>query len=469
MRLTIIGGGPGGYETALKAAERGLEVTLVSAGPLGGTCLNEGCIPTKALRRSADVADIVAAAADYGVIMGSGFETRLDLARVMTRKEEIVGQLRDGIEFLLKKAKVNVLYGKASFVDSRTVRVKLNVGTAAVAVPPVHQSTEKDLPEEAEREVLVTSDAIFVATGSVSASLPIPGAELAVDSTAMLSLREIPRRICVIGAGVIGLEFASIYKSFGSEVTVLEYCKEILPRFDTDLSKRLKQSLGKKGIDIETSAAVQGIVKQMDGSRKVTCLKKEQLLEVEADVVLMAVGRRPALASMNFADIGIETGRGVTVDQHFQTNIPGIYAFGDIIGGYMLAHVATFQGLHALNHLTGVSDGIDFSIVPAAVFTSPEAATVGLSEDECKEKGIPAECLKSNFRANGKALTMGETDGFCKVVLSQEDGCILGCHLFGPHASDLIHEMAALIARHATLADLRDLIHAHPTLSEIYG
>ena len=317
--------------------------------------------------------------------------------------------------------------------------------------------------------MLVTSDAIFVATGSVSASLPIPGAELAVDSTAMLSLREIPRRLCVIGAGVIGLEFASIYKSFGSDVTVLEYCKEILPRFDTDLSKRLKQSLGKKGIDIETAAAVQGIVRQTDGSLKVTYLKKEQVQEVEADVVLMAVGRRPALASMNFDDIGIETGRGVTVDQHFQTNIPGIYAFGDIIGGYMLAHVATFQGLHALNHLTGVSDGIDFSIVPAAVFTSPEAATVGLSEDECKEKGIPMECLKSNFRANGKALTMGETDGFCKVVLSQEDGRILGCHLFGPHASDLIHEMAALIARRATLKDLRDLIHAHPTLSEIYG
>ena len=444
MRLTIIGGGPGGYETAVKAAERGLEVTLISAGPLGGTCLNEGCIPTKALRRSADVADLVAEAAGFGVNAPSA--AAVDLARVMLRKEEIVGQLRSGIEFLLKKAKVTVLYGKASFADSRTVRVTLNDGS----------------------ETLVTSDAVFVATGSVSASLPITGADLAVDSTAMLSLHDIPRRLCVIGAGVIGLEFASIYRSFGSEVTVLEYCREILPRFDTDLSKRLKQSLSKKGINIETAAAVQGIEKQPDGSRKVTYLKKEQAQEVEADVVLMAVGRRPALNSLNFADIGIETGRGVTVDADFRTNIPGIYAFGDIIGGYMLAHVATFQGLHALNHLTGVSDGIDFNVVPAAVFTSPEAATVGLSEDECKEKGIPVECLKSNFRANGKALTMGETDGFCKVVAAQ-DGSILGCHLFGPHASDLIHEMAALIARHATLADLRDLIHAHPTLSEIYG
>ena len=287
-----------------------------------------------------------------------------------------------------------------------------------------------------------------------------------MDSTAILSLQEIPRRLCVIGAGVIGLEFASIYSSFGSDVTVLEYCKEILPRFDTDLSKRLKQSLSKKGISIETSAAVQAIAKSPDGTLKVTYNKKDQPQEVEADKVLMAVGRRPALDSLNFADIGIETGRGVIVDDNFQTNIPGIYAFGDIIGGYMLAHVATAQGLHALNHLTGQKDGIDFSIVPAAVFTSPEAATVGLSEDDCKEKGIPIKCLKSNFCANGKALTMGETDGFIKVVISEEDDKILGCHLFGPHASDLIHEMTALIARHTTLAEFRDIIHAHPTLSE---
>ncbi|MBR5699497.1 MAG: dihydrolipoyl dehydrogenase [Bacteroidales bacterium] len=441
MKLTIIGSGPGGYETALKAAERGLEVTLISAGPLGGTCLNEGCIPTKALRRSAEVADLVADAAGYGI---QATALGLDLAQIMARKEEIVTQLRGGIEFLLNKAKVSVLYGRASFVDSRTVRVSLNDGG----------------------ETTVSSDAIFVATGSVSASLPIPGAELAVDSTAILSLQEIPRRLCVIGAGVIGLEFASIYRSFGSDVIVLEYCKEILPRFDTDLSKRLKQSLSKKGISIETSAAVQAIAKSPDGSLKVTYNKKDQPQEVEADKVLMAVGRRPALDSLNFADIGIETGRGVIVDENFQTNIPGIYAFGDIIGGYMLAHVATAQGLHALNHLTGQKDGIDFGIVPAAVFTSPEAATVGLSEDDCKERGIPVKCLKSNFRANGKALTMGETDGFIKVVVSEEDDKILGCHLFGPHASDLIHEMTALIARHTPLAEFRDIIHAHPTLSE---
>ena len=443
MRLIIIGGGPGGYETAVKAAERGLEVTLVSAGPLGGTCLNEGCIPTKALRRSADVADLVAESASFGI---DATPAGVDFEAVMARKEQVVSELRNGIEFLLKKAKVTVLQGRASFIDAKTVRVELADGGV----------TE------------VEADAIIIATGSVSASLPIPGADLCIDSAQLLSLPERPARLCVIGAGVIGLEFASIFRSFGSEVTVLEYCKEILPRFDTDLSKRLKLSLSRKGISIETSAGVQRVDALPDGALKVTYLKKEQELDVVADTVLMAVGRRPAVGSLNFADIGIEAGpRGVVVDKDFQTSVPGIYAVGDVIGGYMLAHVATFQGLHALNHLTGVTDTIDFEVVPAAVFTSPEAATVGLSEDACKEKGIAVKCLKSNFRANGKALTMGETDGFCKMVVSAEDERILGCHLFGPHAADLIHEAAALIARRTTLAQFRDLIHAHPTLSEV--
>ena len=442
MKLVIIGGGPGGYETALKAAERGLEVTLVSAGPLGGTCLNEGCIPTKALRRSADVVDLIPALDWYGI---DAVEYGLHFGQIINRKNEIVQQLRNGIDFLLNKAKVTVLYGRASFMDSRTVRVALNDGG----------------------ETDVTADAIFIATGSVSASLPIPGAEFAVDSSAMLSLDAVPQRLCVIGGGVIGLEFASIFRSLRASVTVLEYCKEILPRFDTDLSKRLKHSLSVKGISFDTSAEVKEIKPEPDGSFKVLYVKNGHILEVVADNILMAVGRRPALDSLNFADIGIETGRGVIVDDNFQTSVPGIYAFGDIIGGYMLAHVATAQGLHALNHLTGQKDNIDFGVVPAAVFTSPEAATVGLSEEECKEKGIAFKCLKSNFRANGKALTMGELDGFCKLVVSLEDGRLLGCHLFGPHAADLIHEMTALIARHTTLDEFRDIIHAHPTLSEV--
>ena len=228
-----------------------------------------------------------------------------------------------------------------------------------------------------------------------------------------------PRRLCVIGGGVIGLEFASIFRSFGSAVTVVEYCKDILPRFDTDLAKRLKQSLGKRGIEINTQSQVLSIAEN-EGEYEVSFSRKGKEEKIVADTVLMAVGRRAALDSLNFSDIGIDTSRkGVEVNEFMQTSIPHIYAIGDINGQMMLAHAATFQGIVALDHIMGIRNAIDLSVMPAAVFTSPEAASVGLTEDECKEKGIPVKCLKSFFRANGKAVTMGETDGFCKIV-----GCV---------------------------------------------
>ena len=450
MRITIIGAGPGGYETALEAAKKGIEVTLVSSGPVGGTCLNEGCIPTKALLRSAEVFETVKEAASYGVSAG---EPSLDFAACMARKDAVVEQLRSGVEFLLKNKLITLLKGKASLLGGKSVRVALDEGG----------------------EVTVDSDYIIVATGSVSASLPIPGAELpgVITSKEMLSLEQFPKSVCVIGAGVIGLEMASMLNSFGCSVSVLEYCPDILPRFDTDLAKRLKQSLSKRGIRIETSAQVTSIEDTPEGLvTKYT--RKEAECSVTAEKVLMAVGRRPALASLNFGEAGIETTpRGVVVDRYMQTSVPGIYAIGDIAGGYMLAHVATFQGRRALNHILagcpaeGPVDDIRLDVVPAAVFTRPEAACVGLTEDECKASGRPVKVLKSFFRANGKAVAMGETDGFCKIVASEEDGRLLGCHLFGPHASDIIQEAASLITRGATVSNLLDTIHAHPTLTEV--
>ena len=450
MRITIIGAGPGGYETAVEAAKKGIEVTLVSSGPVGGTCLNEGCIPTKALLRSAEVFETVKEAASYGV---SAWESSLDFAACMARKDAVVEQLRSGVEFLLKNKLITLLKGKASLLGGKSVRVALDEGG----------------------EVTVDSDYIIVATGSVSASLPIPGADLpgVITSKEMLSLEELPKSVCVIGAGVIGLEMASMLNSFGCSVSVLEYCPDILPRFDTDLAKRLKQSLSKRGIKIETSAQVTSIEDTPEGLvTKYT--RKEAECSVTAEKVLMAVGRRPALASLNFSEAGIETTpRGVVVDRYMQTSVPGIYAIGDIAGGYMLAHVATFQGRRALSHILagcpseGPVDDIRLDVVPAAVFTRPEAACVGLTEDECKASGRPVKVLKSFFRANGKAVAMGETDGFCKIVASEEDGRLLGCHLFGPHASDIIQEAASLITRGATVSNLLDTIHAHPTLTEV--
>ena len=374
MRLLIIGGGPGGYETAVEAAKRGLEVTLISEGPLGGTCLNEGCIPTKTFCHYAELIE---------QNLKAGLDCKPSFAAAAERKQAVVEQLRSGIDMLLKN--VQVVQGRAEFKDSKTV---------------ICNGQE------------YSADKIIIATGSVSASLPIPGAESCLTSKEILDLTEVPESLCVIGGGVIGLEFASIFRSFGSEVTVLEFCPGILPRFDVDLAKRLKQSLSRRGINIE----VQAQVTRIDGNT-VTYIKKEKEI-------------------------------------------------GDVTGGIMLAHAATYQGLHALNGICGLDDSIRFDLIPAAVFTMPEVATVGMTEEQCKEQNLDVRCLKSFYRANGKAVSMDETDGYCKLIVS-ESGAMLGAHLMGAHASDLIHEIAAVMNINGTLEQLKYVIHAHPTLSEV--
>ena len=462
MRIIIIGAGPGGYETALLAAKRGVEVVLIESSHVGGTCLNEGCIPTKSFCKNAEVLDGLRQAGDFGV---TGLSYGFDFSAVTARKNAVVEQLRSGVEGLLSHKNITLVRGKAAFKDDHTV-----------------------LADGQE----YTADYIIIATGSVSASLPIPGADLPgiLTSREILDLQEVPKRLCVIGGGVIGLEFASVFRSFGSEVTVLEYFKDILPRFDSDLSKRLKQSLGKRGIEICTQAQVTGIEHMYDTSLRdssepcqslyrVTYTRKGKEEAVEADKVLMAVGRKANVESLNLADIGLEfTSRGITVDERtMQTNIPHIYAVGDINGKMMLAHAATYQGIVALDHIMGVENGIDLSVMPAAVFTSPEAASVGMTEEDCQAADVPVKCLKSFFRANGKAVTMAETDGFCKLIVAAEPkegftspyepGRILGCHLYGPHASDIVQEACALISRKATLEEFQSVIHTHPTLTEV--
>ena len=453
MKIIIIGAGPGGYETALLAAKRGVDVVLVESGHVGGTCLNEGCIPTKSFCRNAEVLDGLRKSESFGI---TGLDYQFDFGSVVRRKNSVVEQLRAGVEGLLAHKNITLVHGKASFKDSHTV----------VVIPN----------EDGEAPMEYVADYIIIATGSVTASLPIPGADLPgiLTSKEILDIENVPQRLCVIGGGVIGLEFASVFRSFGSEVTVLEYCKDILPRFDTDLAKRLKQSLGKRGIEIVTQAQVTDIIARNEVTwqsprYQVTYTRKGKEETVIADKVLMAVGRKANIDSLNLADADVVfTPKGVVVDENtMQTNIPHIYAIGDINGKMMLAHAATFQGIVALDHIMGVENHIDLNVMPAAVFTSPEAASVGMTEDECKEKGIPVKCLKSFFRANGKAVTMGETDGLCKVVVSSESGRILGCHLFGPHASDIIQEACALISSKTVCDDAKDIIHTHPTLAEV--
>ncbi len=271
-----------------------------------------------------------------------------------------------------------------------------------------------------------------------------------VDSTGLLQLETLPKRLCIIGAGVIGMEFASVFRRFGAEVTVIEYLKECLPALDGDIAKRLRKYLEKQGITFKMKTAVQN------------------LADIDADIILMATGRKPRVQA-DFANAGFEFDerKGITTDEHFETTVKGIYAIGDVNGRQMLAHAAEMQAVRAVNHILGVADGIRFDIMPAAIFTAPEAACVGPTEDQLKEQGTAYTCKKAFWRANGKALAMNESEGMLKLFASQTDGRILGCHAYGAHAADIVQEVSALMCRDTTVEQLRDIVHIHPTLSEI--
>lgn len=436
--ILIIGAGPGGYETAVEAAAKGLTVTIVEAAAPGGTCLNEGCIPTKALCRSAEVADLMKRAGEFGVSAQPG---GVDIASVMSRKNEVVTRLVDGVRFLLKHKNITYVEGTARLVDSHTVEVN------------------------GER---YSGKNLIIATGSETKYLPCEGLHLpgVLTSREILSLDHIPEKMVVIGGGVIGLEFASIFASFGTQITVVEYAREVLPNFDADIAKRLKVALKSRGIEILNQAAVTG-VKPCDAGLSVEYEQKGKPGAVEAPVVLLAVGRAPRVSSLNLADIGVEfSPKGVATDGNMLTNIPGVYAIGDINGRCLLAHAAVAQGKVALAHIMGEECDIRLDVMPSAVFTSPEAAMVGLTEEQCKAQGIEFVAKKAMFGANGKALSMGEPAGMCKLIAAP-DGRILGCHLFGAHAADLVQEIAALMNCDATVHRLAHTIHSHPTLGEV--
>ncbi len=442
--LIIIGAGPGGYETAVRAAKAGLQVVVIEKEHLGGTCLNAGCIPTKCLCHSAE--DL-----PPSLSQGRGEETSSYLAEAIARKNEVVEKLKAGVAQLMKTPGITLVEGEARFVNQHTIAVGQMVNGQWSMVNEF------------------TSPNIIIATGSVTKFLPIPGAhaEGVLTSTEMLNLTTLPQRLTIIGGGVIGLEFASIFQAMGSKVTVIEFCKEVLPLFDRDLAKRLRTSLKKRGIEFHTSAAAKEI---HEGTPLVVDFEeKGKLQSVEADVVLMAVGRAANLNSLNLADVGIETTpRGIVVDEHMQTNVPGIYAIGDVNGLIQLAHAASAQGKVALNHILNSSPrgGWEGTLIPSAVFTVPEAAMVGQTEEQLEEAGIEYQTHKSMYRANGKALAMEAEDGLVKI-LTDNEGKILGCHILGAHASDLIHEATLAMRLGATIHDIADTVHAHPSLSEI--
>lgn len=438
--IIIIGAGPGGYEAALAAAKCGKSVTLFNGDHLGGTCLNEGCIPTKCLCRNAEVLDTLRHAETYGV---DEFTFTFDFTQVMARKDGVVGQLREGIATLLKGANVNVVDAMASFKDARTV---------------VADGVE------------YTADDIIIATGSDSKSLPIEGHDLPCvkDSSDMLTLDYIPASLTIIGGGVIGMEFASIFASFGSQVTVVEFMKQILPPFDSDIAKRLKSSLSKRGVKIITSAAAKKIEVNAEGEVVLTYESKGKEGTVVSSDILMAVGRAPRVAGLNLEAAGVEYSvRGIPVDDNMRTNVEHIYAIGDVNARMMLAHVATFQGFRAVNAICGEKDDIRFDIVPSAVFTVPECGMAGMTEEQCKSAGIEVMTGQSFFRANGKALTMGESDGLCKLIFRKDDGRLIGAHIMGVEAADLAQQCADLMNCGATRHSMEQIIFSHPSVSEV--
>ena len=434
--LIIIGAGPGGYEMASKAASRGIRVAIIERDLAGGTCLNRGCIPTKALCRNAEVVNLVREAAHYGVSCG---DATVDYNAIAHRKDTVVEGLREGVTTLLSRPGITYISGEARFVSPHEVEVA------------------------GER---YGAPSIVIATGSAPKGLPITGAELTVSSDDLLAMRELPKSLCVIGGGVIGMEFASIFHSFGTEVTVVEYCKEILPPFDKDIAKRLRQTLGKRGVNIVVDAAVTGISGTED-NLQVSYVKKGKTEEVSAQVVLMAVGRNPVVPD-GAIDVGIAVSpRGIEVDSNFETTVKGVYAVGDVNGKCMLAHAATAQAMRVLDLLSGAESGVDLSVVPSAVFTVPEVAMVGLTEVQCEVAGISVVVKKSFFRSNGKAVAMGEPDGLVKMIVDTNTRRIVGCHILGAHASDLIAEVALAMNSGLTVDAIAWTIHGHPTLGEV--
>jgi dihydrolipoamide dehydrogenase len=433
--LIIIGAGPGGYRAAEYAAKQGLKVVIFEGENVGGTCLNVGCIPTKTYVHS------------------KTFEEARE------RMSQVVPQLRSGVEGILSHPNITLIRENASFENHGDCPCDSSVAEIMGTVPVIRVICVG--------EETYTAPHIILATGSETKWLPIEGTRTnphVVDSTGLLNLDTLPRRLCIIGAGVIGMEFASVFNRFGSEVTVIEYLKECLPALDSDIAKRLRKQMEKEGITFHMQCAV----KQVDGGQVSFENKKGQTESVEADVILMATGRKPRTQGLNLAALGITlTPQGaIPVDDNYRAG-DGIYAIGDVNGRQMLAHAAEMQAVRAVNQILGKHDNIDFSIMPAAIFTSPEAACVGPSEDQLKEQGVDYVCKKSFWRANGKALAMNETEGMLKLFVSSQDGLLLGCHAYGAHAADIVQEVSVLMCKHTTLSELSDMVHIHPTLSEI--
>ncbi len=449
MKIVILGGGPGGYVAAIRAAQLGAEVTLVENKYLGGTCLNVGCIPTKVLLHTTELIDALENDAKELGITISGYEA--DWTKLQARKTKIVKKLVGGVNGLLKNNNVTKIMGTGVFLNDHQIKVVTdNQDAASKAV------------------TIIDFDFAIIASGSKPVIPPIPGSDHpdVITSDEALSLEAVPESMCIIGGGVIGCEFASVYNAFGCKVTIIEMLPEIVANMDHDIVKPLKAKLLKEGVEIFTRTKVESIQAGPDGLAVMTSSEAGEKV-VTAKKVLLSVGRKPVIDSLELNTVGVETVRGaIKVNQKMQTNKRNIYAVGDCNGGVMLAHVASAEGIVAVETIMGIKSQIDFKTIPYCVYTKPELASVGLTEDQARDLGYDVKVGNFPMAVNGKAMIMGETSGLVKYVTDAATGEILGLHMAGPRATDLIVEGALAIRLEATVAELMSTIHAHPTVGE---
>ncbi|MEH7098378.1 dihydrolipoyl dehydrogenase [Neobacillus vireti] len=440
--IAIIGGGPAGYVAAITAAQQGHEVTIIEQGPLGGTCLNEGCMPTKALLESAGVYNKLQHASEFGIHLPSG-SIEIDWNAVQGRKNKIVSTLVQGIQYLIRKNKVKVVKGSASFLTSRVLRIE-------------HNGKQEE----------ITADKVIIAAGSEPIQLPFApfDGNWIIDSGQAMSLQSIPSSLLIIGGGVIGCEFASIFSRLGTKVTIVEMADQLLPGEDKDVAAILHKELENDGVTIYPSTRL----KDLNKDQKRAFFENDKgLHDLESDLVLVSIGRKPRVNNLGLENIGIDFSRqGIVVNEQMQTNIPNIFACGDVIGGIQLAHVAFHEGTVAALNACGVDTQVNYRAVPRCIYTSPEIASVGLTEKQATDQYGDIRVGEFPFSANGKALISNERVGKVKVLVEPEYGEIVGVSIVGPHATELIGQGTVMLHAELTTDSLEQFIAAHPSLSE---
>lgn len=440
--IVVVGGGLAGYVAAIRASQLGGKVILVEEKKLGGTCLNAGCIPTKFLLHSVESYQLIKTAERYGIkVAGVDF----DLSEMQARKTEVISTLVSGIEILLAANNVEIINGRAKLTQSKQVEVDLGQG----------------------KKQVIQANKVIIATGSKPITLPVPGADSPdiMDTESMLNLNHLPQSVVMIGGGVIGVEMATILAKLGCKVSVVEMMPHLIPTQDTEIASILEDALKEDGVDIYCEARVSRIEDIEENKLVIVEGKAEQKLEAEA--VAVCVGQRPNIEGLGLNECGVVTDKGrIQTNERMQTSVPDIYAVGDVVGGMMLANVAVAEGITAAKNALGTDSTIDYKVIPQCIFTLPEVASVGLTEEEAVAQGYQVRIGRSSFVANGMAAILGEQRGLVKIITEQEYGQILGVHIIGPRASSLISEAALAVKLEVTPQDIAATVHPHPTLSE---